>query len=109
MSVDILGSLSWFSLLADTVGLRYRCDGGLRYLIATRESFVPATVGCGAVLRGLRLVMGASEGWGGGVARNMSSFSVYVPVESIVICQRWCHIRGLETYLHQQKTDARGP
>lgn len=62
------------------MGLRYRCDGGLRYLIATRESFVPATVGCGAVLRGLRLVMGASEGWGGGVARNISSFSVYVPV-----------------------------
>lgn len=49
---------------------------------------MPATVGCGAVLRGLRLMMGASEGWGGGVARNMSSFSVYVPVEPIVICQR---------------------
>lgn len=49
---------------------------------------MPATVGCGAVLRGLRLVIGASEGWGGGVARNMSSFSVYVPVDRIVIFQR---------------------
>lgn len=30
-------------------------------------------------------MIGASEGWGGGVARNMSSFSVYVPVDRIVI------------------------
>lgn len=62
VSADVLEAFSWFSLLADTVGLRYRCGGELRCLIATKESFVPATVGCGAVLRGLRLVMGASEG-----------------------------------------------
>lgn len=47
--------------------------------MATRESLVPATVGWGAVLRGLRVVIGDSDGCGGGVARKISSFNTYVP------------------------------
>lgn len=44
------------------------------------ESFTPAVGGPGVVASGFGLATGASDGWGGGVARRISSRKMYVPV-----------------------------
>lgn len=46
---------------------------------------MPAFGGVGVVARGLGLAIGASWGWGGGVARCRLSWRTYVPCTS---CQR---------------------
>ena len=51
------------------------------------ETFVPAVAGWGVVASGFALIMGASEGCGGGVARCKSSFRTYVPTKP---CQSLC-------------------
>ena len=48
-------------------------------------SLMPAFGGVGVVARGLGLTMGASWGWGGGVARCRLSWRMYVPGAS---CKR---------------------
>ena len=48
------------------------------------DSFVPAVAGCGLVASGFGLMIGASEGCGGGVARCRSSLRTYVPVSSLL-------------------------
>ena len=50
-------------------------------------SLMPAFGGIGAVARGLGLTVGASWGWGGGVARCRLSWRMYVPSAS---CKRGC-------------------
>lgn len=64
--------------VADVVTL-YNGWVALRGLAVTRESFTPAVGGAGVVAKGFGLVVGASEGCGGGVARCRLSRSVYVP------------------------------
>lgn len=54
----------------------------LRVLRDSNDNFVPAEAGCGVVARGFGLIIGASEGCGGGVARCKSSLRTYVPARS---------------------------
>ncbi len=44
---------------------------------------MPAVAGWGVVASGFGLTMGASEGWGGGVARSKSSLRTYVPIAAL--------------------------
>lgn len=57
-----------------------RAGGGVRDSRLRREILVPVVAGCGVVANGLGLTTGASDGWGGGVARRRSSLSTYVPI-----------------------------
>lgn len=62
-------------------------DGAeLRVLRDSNDNFVPADAGWGFVARGFGLIIGASEGCGGGVARCKSSLSTYVPARSHQYC-----------------------
>ena len=45
-----------------------------------KDTFTPDVGGAGTVARGLGLMIGASDGWGGGVARCKSSLRWYVPI-----------------------------
>jgi hypothetical protein len=47
----------------------YRSGAELRELNDNNDILVPAVAGWGVVARGFGLITGASEGWGGGVAR----------------------------------------
>lgn len=51
------------------VGTLKRDDGSARELMDSRVTLVPPVAGCGLVASGLGLIMGVSEGWGGGVAK----------------------------------------
>lgn len=63
------------------VGVSLKSAGGGGLVSRLRiEILVPIVAGCGVVARGLGLRTGASDGWGGGVARSRSSLSTYVPV-----------------------------
>ncbi len=55
-------------MLADVLVL-YNGGGVFRGLITQIETLTPAFGGWGVVERGFELTMGASWGWGGGVAR----------------------------------------
>jgi hypothetical protein len=45
----------------------------------SNDILVPAVAGMGVVANGFGLIIGASDGWGGGVARCRSSLRTYVP------------------------------
>jgi hypothetical protein len=57
-----------------------KVGGFFRASRVTRDNFTPVVGGVGSVARGLGFMIGASDGWGGGVARRRSSWSMYVPV-----------------------------
>jgi hypothetical protein len=59
----------------------------LRVLRDSNDIFVPAEAGWGVVARGFGLIIGASEGCGGGVARCRSSLSTYVPARFYQYCR----------------------
>jgi hypothetical protein len=67
----ILGWTPEFVLLF--VAILYKSGGFARELRDNSEILVPAVAGCGVVARGFGLIIGASEGCGGGVARCRSS------------------------------------
>lgn len=71
----------------------------------TSETFTPAVGGAGVVARGFGLMVGASEGCGGGDARCRSSRRVYVPIN---LHQKLTPPRSLGFYLLQQLIDIRG-
>lgn len=87
VSSDLRGSFSLSLMLevpkndlaVDDVVTLYNGWVALRVLAVTSESLTPAVGGAGVVARGFALVVGASEGWAGGVARCSSSRRVYVP------------------------------
>lgn len=53
--------------------------GFLRGSRLTKDNLTPQVGGEGTVAKGFGLMIGASDGCGGGVARWRSSLSVYVP------------------------------
>lgn len=59
----------------------------------TKDNFTPQVGGAGTVVRGFGLTMGASEGWGGGVASRRSSCRTYVPFADL--CERYPSGSGL--------------
>lgn len=75
-----------FDLVLWFVPTLYKKGGELLELNDRRDSLVPAVAGCGVVARGFGFTTGASEGWGGGVARCKSSFKVYVPAITFSSC-----------------------
>ena len=56
-----------------------KVGGFFRGSSVTRDSFTPIVGGVGSVASGFGLMIGASDGWGGGVARSRSSWRMYVP------------------------------
>jgi len=61
----------------------------------------------GVVANGFGLIIGASDGWGGGVARCRSSLRMYVP--SVMFSVRFNVQECAWSYLHQQPIDIRAP
>jgi len=58
-----------FDLMLVEVLTLYSCGVTFCGLSMASESFTPVVGGAGVVARGFKLVLGASEGCGGGVAR----------------------------------------
>ena len=54
--------------------------GLLRLPTLISDTFTPDVGGFSSVARGFGLTIGASDGWGGGVARCKSSLRSYVPM-----------------------------
>ena len=52
------------------------CKGGCLFHKDNMDNLVPAVAGDGVVASGLLLTTGVSNGWGGGVARYISSRNV---------------------------------
>lgn len=68
----------------------------------SKDILVPDVAACGVVARGLGFIIGASEGWGGGVARCKSSLRRYVP-SHLVSTMRLCSTMRLNpTFANNQ-------
>lgn len=76
------------------VSVLYSSGGFALELKESKDIFVPAVAGWGVVASGLGLIMGASDGCGGGVARCRSSFRIYVPAIAFSECS-WSSVRHM--------------
>lgn len=68
-SLSLILYVPKFDLVLDDVLTLWSCGDDFRGVVMQIVSLMPAFGGVGVVARGLGLTMGASWGWGGGVAR----------------------------------------
>lgn len=66
-------------LVLKFVPILYNRGAAGREFSDSRETLVPAVAAAGVVARGFGLIIGVSEGCGGGVARWRSSLRTYTP------------------------------